>query len=272
MKDTGLYTYEQLRARGLSRHTIEKHVSSGSLVRISRNWYATNAADVNMAAAIKLRARLGCLSGCAFHGLWVPPFYTPHFAHGPGVSPKRSNFCEMHRSAVPTPQEPVWNLTECIHQVVHNHDVETALIIVESALHRDKISTSTILEILEGNGCKGNRVKHFLSEAESGTETRVRLVFQQRRVPVSPQVPIEGVGRVDLVVGKSLVVESDSAKFHSSYEKYINDRRRDLALRKLGYDVIRLSYVQVWEQWDTTKEGLLGTVRRRKHLRPPQPL
>lgn len=45
-----------------------------------------------------------------------------------------------------------------------------------------------------------------------------------------------------------LVVETDGYAFHRGRSHFESDRRRDLELRRLGYDVLRLSYSQITEE------------------------
>ena len=84
-------------------------------------------------------------------------------------------------------------------------------------------------------------------------------------VKVRAQVEIDGVGRVDLVVGDCLVVQCDRKRHHSNRYTYEQDRRRDLALRDLGFTVTQLSYKQIWDQWEATQQSLRRQIRRHEH-------
>lgn len=114
--------------------------------------------------------------------------------------------------------------------------------------------------------------QYFTPQSQSGSETRVRLFFQRHRVPVRAQAVIPGVGHVDLLVGRSWIVEADSDAHHGARRDVMVDRHRDLTARELGYDTLRLSYEQIWHDWDRTREALLAHLRTRRHLRPPVPL
>jgi very-short-patch-repair endonuclease len=46
---------------------------------------------------------------------------------------------------------------------------------------------------------------------------------------------------------RNLVVETDGYRYHRGRVAFEGDRNRDLKLKALGYDVIRLSYRQVCE-------------------------
>jgi len=84
-------------------------------------------------------------------------------------------------------------------------------------------------------------------------------------VKVRAQVKIDGVGRVDLVVDDCLVVQCDGKRHHSNQYIYEQDRRRDLALRDLGFTVTQLSYKQIWDQWEATQQSLRRQIRRHEH-------
>jgi very-short-patch-repair endonuclease len=45
-----------------------------------------------------------------------------------------------------------------------------------------------------------------------------------------------------------LVVETDGYRYHRGRTAFEDDRNRDLELRRLGYDVVRLSYRQVMDR------------------------
>jgi very-short-patch-repair endonuclease len=49
-------------------------------------------------------------------------------------------------------------------------------------------------------------------------------------------------------VEAKLVVETDGFRYHSGRAAFEADRDRDLKLRALGYQVVRLSYRQVFEE------------------------
>lgn len=75
---------------------------------------------------------------------------------------------------------------------------------------------------------------------------------------------IPSVGHVDLLVRDSFIIECDSAAHHT----YSNeDRRRDLAAIGLGYEVLRLSYAQVHQEWPQTRELLLSVLRNARRIR-----
>ncbi|MDN4478586.1 DUF559 domain-containing protein [Demequina sp. SYSU T00039] len=75
--------------------------------------------------------------------------------------------------------------------------------------------------------------------AESPAETRARVAMLQARLDVRSQVSIEGVGRVDFVVRKRVIVETDGREYHSDPARFTEDRRRDRAAILLGFQPLR---------------------------------
>lgn len=84
----------------------------------------------------------------------------------------------------------------------------------------------------------------------SGLEARLIYLLDEAGIATRRQVDLGGdgwIGRVDLVVvGTNLVIEADSARFHTSRLDRERDERRDADLRAAGYDVLRVTEEEVW--------------------------
>lgn len=145
--------------------------------------------------------------------------------------------------------------------------VKTA-ILIESALDQGRLSAVGLADLL---GALPQRFRIPLSrvrdDAQSGTETAVRWWLEGLRVPVRSQVQLLPTVRVDLLVGTKWVIECDSRRFHDAPEQYREDRRRDLALIARGYTVTRLTWEQVFLEWEQTEQMLLTILHRRDHRR-----
>lgn len=254
----------------LGAHRLRMLVARGRLIQVGKGWYALPSADEGVLAAVRLGGRLGCLSGCALHGLWVPPHQDLHVMFNRSLPSVLPVGIAGHIARDLGRRLPVRPLMECLEQVVRHHDTETALIVLDSALNRRLVAESDVVQIVEGCPKQTHRVLRYLDgRAEAGTETRVRYYFQRRRVPVEPQVYVPEVGRVDLRVGRSLLVECDSRAHHTGEENYARDRRRDLAAVADDNRVLRLSFAQVFYQWPQTQIVLERIVAARLHRRPP---
>lgn len=260
-----LFTTAQLHDRGYSTRAIAKLVDAGVLVRIRRGLYTPDT-ESNITAAIRRGARVGCLSGCHLYGLWVPHDRDVHVVYGGGRKPTARPNTQIHRSSRRLPSEPIWPLEDCIAQVIQNHDSETGLIVLESAVNNGKISHHQALVQLETGNRRVQRLAPYLNNSsQSGSETRLRYFFERRGIRVRAQVTIPGLGQVDLLVGENLIVECDSNAHHSDQAAYENDRRRDLVAWDLGYRTLRLSYRQIWDDWESTQLSILALIRQNVH-------
>lgn len=263
--------YRELRAEGYERADIEEGLRVGAIRRVARDWYAFPDADPRIVGPLALKTRATCVTGGALHGLWVPDDSAPHVAIRQG-DPNPDGPCVVHRLAPAGfyTRSPIMPLVACLREIMTCVDHESALICLESAVAKRRVSAKVARRLLaELPERERRRLMRFDPASESGSETRVRLYFQRRRIDVRSQVVIPGVGRVDLLVGKSIIVECDSREHHATERAYAIDRARDLAAMRQGYTVIRLTWEQVFLDWDITQQVLLGLTRaRRRVLRP----
>lgn len=266
-------TYRQLLDTGWSRHMIATALARGSLHRLARGWYEFGPASPDELVAVRRGARLGCLTGLRGYGVWVPPTAHPHLIVPRWATPARSGVHHLQpRRASWLRQTVTYDIEDCLRQAVRFHDVETALIVLESACNLKLVSKETCHHIIDD--CSPRRAKQlarFEPLSESGTETRVRLFLVGLGYDVIAQEHLAGIGRVDLLVGKSLVIECDSRAHHTGEQAYQKDRRRDLRACARGYRVVRLTWEQVFLDWENTKELLLLILRTRGYRRLPVP-
>lgn len=267
-KNYGVYTAKQL-LTGYTKRQIVALVKAGNLRRIIRGWYAGSDADLDVVRALKLGGRLGCLSGCAKYGLWVPYQAKTHVILPGNATLPAAEFTEFHRCAT-HPYSPMFDLEDCLYQAMRHHDAETGLIVLESALQLRRISYDQAKHLASLVQKKKMATYRFLDRgAQSGSETRVRLFFQRRGVSVHTQNRT-APGWVDLLVGNSWIVECDGREFHDSTSAFETDRERDLSNTAAGYLTTRLSYHQIWHEWESTKQRLSAILHRRRHRVPPR--
>lgn len=270
----GPFTRAQLAEQGMTASEICDLLAEGRYRTVRRRWLADGFTSEAAIRALELNGRLACVSACRLHGLWVPPDNALHVAVNPGRSRGTTTVepVRFHRLERPSPTAVV-PLDQAVAQVMRWHDLETGLIVVESAVNLGLMHESEARGLLDCLPRRKARAAQFFSPlAQSGSETRLRLFFQRHRVPVTPQAYVPGVGRVDLLVGRSWIIEADSQAHHSSRQDVLVDRTQDMNAGEAGYDRDRLSYEQIWETWERTQQWLLARLRTRRHLRPPSPL
>jgi len=280
-----------LRSHGVPLSRIDDAVERGALIRLRRGWVALPDAPGDVARAVRVGGRLSCVSVLRREeGMWcaidhrlhvrVPSAATrlasPHDRRVPLGRPERFGIA-LHRSHrapyLDEPEGPVdsfaWAL---LHSITCQSKVD-AIVTLDSALHQNRISRSELEFLAAGLPMKYRAYLDLTDgSAASGLETKARLGLRRYNIPYETQVKIAGVGSVDLLVGDRLVVETDGREWHTKTEAYLEDRRRDLELAALGYAVLRLSYLQVMEQWDAVIAVIRAMVARDEHRWSPKHL
>lgn len=107
---------------------------------------------------------------------------------------------------------------------------------------RQAVRQAGVLGLSIDPGVGGDRTR---SELE---HLFLRLCRRHRLPPPEVNVRIGSVLVDFLWRDQMLVVETDGYRYHRGRAAFEDDRDRDLRLRALGYEVIRLSYRQVTEE------------------------
>lgn len=266
----GVARVADLVTRGHRPRTIDALVARGVLIRPRRGWVALPDADGDGLRAVRLGGVATCLSVLRPLGVWAaedtrlhiqvrPHSHVP--AHGPGIIAHR-------RHAVATsPSSAASDSIESalVHATVCQPRLD-AISSLDSALHLRLVTTVRLTALLEQlPGCYREYIAFLNGAAESGLESRVGLGVRAVGIGFRVQVQITGVGRVDILIGQRFVIEVDGSAWHSGHTAFVADRRRDLALARLGYLVVRLSYAQVMHEWPATLEVIRGIVARGEH-------
>lgn len=258
----GVYSTGELRARGLSPNRIAILARQARLRRLRRGWYADETADPTVSSAVAAGGALTCVSALARWGVWTMPHPEIHIRMAAGTRAAPGGGRRLHWTRHPI-EHPLDDLATALTVAVSCVDLRAAVVLVDSIRNRRLLDERILGHILDTTP-RGRRVLALSDRrAESGIETLPRLALRSRNLRVRPQAVIDGVGRVDLLIGDRLVLELDGREWHGDFEK---DRARDRALVALGYLVIRASYRQVLDGWALIERQILEIVRRRDHL------
>lgn len=260
---TGIWTTRQLTEVGVGQAAVRRHLANGTLERLRRGWYAEPWADDALRRAVRARGCLGCTSALARHGVWVPEGPEVHVRREhreQGPLPVGLRSCPATAGPDAAPGEAVDDPLTALRSAWRCVTRDEFVAIVDSAVHLGIVSMVDVRAAF-GAVRGAERVLDRCDVAESGSESLVRLRLRRRKVRVRPQVWL-GSYRVDLLVGERLVIEVDSRAHHTGEEHYRSDRERDLALRRMGYIVVRLTYAQVVHHWDEVEPALMTMIRR----------
>ncbi len=257
----------------LGPRALARAIDAGRLRRVTQGWYVGDGADPDVVRALQLRGRLSCLSVTRKHQIWTPRDTRLHVAIRKSDPAPRIDGVIVHRlptDSWPT-EDPSLPLDMCLDHALRHHSVEAGLMVLESAVRQRLIGVDEAIALIGRQPARAREhgLHLFNPRAESGSETRVRLWAERRNLPVRAQVQIPGVGRVDLLVGDALVIEADSVAWHTSATQYETDRRRDLALQALGFQVVRLSYTQIFGGWPDTVRHLVRVLATGRYRSTP---
>lgn len=296
MEIPGIRHRNQLRREGRTRRDLGRWVRTGTVTSM-QPWYVTSAAPPNLVALLTVGVRPTCLDGALMHGLWVPLGVGVHVYRPRGVerreqfkrasvAPLRTRRCRdvdepepQERLVLHDPAPRVWpdddpvpDLPLVLEHAARCLPSVDAAVLLESAVNRRRMSFAAARALVDGLPARFRRpLERIRPDAESGTETTVRWWLESRGIGVRAQVRFPGQNRrMDLLVGRSLVIECDSREFHDDPGGYQEDRQRDLYLVAMGYQVIRLTWEQVFLHWTETERMLRAVLGRGAHLRAPQ--
>ncbi|WOC11403.1 hypothetical protein [Gordonia sp. MP11Mi] len=264
--DTGVYRWGQLTARA-PRIELRHAIADGTLVRLRRGWYALASARNETVHAVRAGGVLSCASALRMHGVWVPPANKLHIRGNDGATRDHPDWCRQS-GRQPPELSAVDDLLTALRHASRCLSPEDFVVVCDSVINLGLMTSADLVAEFAGGPRRLRRVLDRIDgRAESGIETMVRLRLQSEHIRARPQVTIPMIGRVDFLVGTSLIIEVDGAAFHLNTDAYENDRLRDLRAHAFGYHPVRLTYAQVVYQWSSVGPLLVELVRRGEHMR-----
>jgi len=260
----GAISSKQLREAGLSRNAVLERRRAGRLHSLHRGVYAVGhvapSEDRRWMAAVLALGDGAVLSHRSAAALWelLPSRDEPVDVSLPSRSGRRlRQGIRVHRPESLEPQEitrrreiPVTGPARTLA------DLQTTIPAYEM---RRAIRQADFLGLPTGPDVESDRTRSEL-------ERRFRWLCQRHRLPM-PAVNLRITGlTVDFCwVERRLIVETDGYSSHRGRMAFEDDRVRDLKLRGLGYEVLRLSHHQVFDQPDQ----VVAVLRSRLAVRAP---
>ncbi|MGV8884596.1 MAG: DUF559 domain-containing protein [Microbacteriaceae bacterium] len=277
----GLAATHELLRLGWSRYRLSKSVHTGSIVRVRQGWYALPETPTLRQRAVRVGGHLTCASAAYEVGLWDRPPPKLHVAVQRNASRLRNSFAkEKRRTQHPDAATVVhWDerhapsgrfvadIRQILFDMVWCHSPEIVVATVDTALHAGWL---TVDDWLAAIACVPARLRKLLRRVDDASESFLESIMRFRLsmigVPTVLQVRIPGVGRVDLLIGRRLVIELDGWRFHKDRAQFEEDRRRDARLALLGYRVLRFTYRQLMRRWRSVLASVEACVARGDHV------
>ncbi len=286
----GIATRRQLIAAGHSPGLLTMAVRTGVLRRVRRGHYASPSASRAAVVAVRVGGRLGCVSAASSLGIWAGSDAAVHVAlpanaarlrtrhpltarpdaparldgdEGPRSDrheePLVLHWCE--RPVAERREDASWwrtDIRSALDQVASCQPRADVLAAFESAVAERLIGLDDARSMLARHGGWHRELSELMTDAAgSGAESHVGLLFSDAGLEYRQQVWIDGVGRVDFLVARLLVVEVDGRAFHSSLAAFEEDRRRDGELLARGYPTLRVPAREVLADPDAVLQRVI---------------
>ena len=141
-----------------------------------------------------------------------------------------------------------------------------AVALIDAALNRSYCTLGQLQALRPRSGRL--RFDHVLRAADGRSqslpESFLRLAFGSVGLRVEPQVVILGVGHVDLLVERLLIVEADGFAYHSGRREFGEDRRRDRVADTLDIPAMRFTFDDAVRFTDRSTLEVIAVVERLK--------
>lgn len=265
----GIARGTQLQGFGCSRKELAAAARTGSIRRIRQGTFALPTADADVVAAASHGGALTCASALRAHGVWMLPpdengeVATHVWMGGAGRQhPHDGCACVVHYS----PGRAGLGIAPVAAALVHAYrclDQETFFAAYESAWNKRLIGAHDRArirrELPQSSGWLLDLARH---DAASGLESLLRLRLHLLGIHLDCQVSIDGVGRVDFVVGGRVILEADGKENHDSPSKRHRDLMRDAAASALGFETLRFDYAMIVYDWPAVMAAILPALDR----------
>jgi very-short-patch-repair endonuclease len=261
----GVVSIRDLRAAGLSEDAVRRRADLGRLHRLHRGVYAVGHRNLSFegrAMAATLALGNGFLSHRSAAALWqmLPVEWAPmdvSIASRSGRQRRKGIRLHWPRSLAP-------------EHVTHRRGIPVTTPARTISDLRRTAAPAELRRAIRQAGVLGLALE---SEA-SGDRTRSELehlflqLCRRNDLPI-PEVNVRVGTRVAdfLWRDRRLIVETDGYRYHRGRAAFEGDRARDLELRALGYEVVRLSHRQVTEEPKRVAAVLRKALRARASWR-----
>lgn len=261
------HTSDILKA-GATRYSIRSALTSGSLVRVRRDWLALHDCDPLLTAAASHGGRLTCLTAAARYGLWTVSDNVTHLA----VAPNAGRLAlpagmKAHWSVGPVPvgsRRLIDPLENTLVRVAECQPFESAVIVLDSALRLKRIAPTQLTRIATKSSRFAIAVDAAAEFSDSGIETIPRIRLRRIGIEMRQQVVIDD-HPVDGLIGDRLVLQIDGYGPHSDVARRRSDIRQDARLTLMGYTVLRFDYAQIVGNWAYVEATILSAMAQGLH-------
>ena len=265
---------------GHTRYGLALAVRDGHIVRVRQGHYSVARQDETGLAAYRIGGHLAGLSALRAHGVWLPhgvhPLEIAVLPHSRALRMPE----DARRRLRPGLVQVHWDAARIERSAPFAEPVADALLRAASRLAPAELFAAfesalakRLLSRAEAESLRASFARtvdpRFAAASRlsgSGAESIVHFWLLGVDIDIVQQRLIEGVGKVDFVLGDCQIVEVDGEQFHSGAAQFEADRRRHALASILGYRTLRVSARMVERDFETVSAAIMAALRRGDHL------
>ncbi len=263
-KLNGVARMRDLRKFGITREIIWKEIRAHRILRLRRGWISLITVSPMEIAAVEAHGLLTCASAAGVLGF---PAQGAHFH----IRSRCDDVNELRttRRKTPTKIGACVGIPEMIIDYATCQPAEWVVALADHLERTRALAGSDWAMVENSLPKKAARLISMRSRIpESVLESVVRFRLLQARIPHSMQVPI-GRFRADFVISSGIVLETHGAEFHSDRADWERDRRKVAWLKSQGWEVLEISYSQVFGEWELVLSAIRATRSKQRNRQFP---
>lgn len=287
-QQAGVFSKTQVRDLGLDRSIVYRRIKQGRWVRLDDSVYALSSAPRTWeqtlwaASLSRPRTALTHWTACRLLGLGDVPTGDPAILV-PRASNTRSSLASIYESdefdlvaTTSVAGKTVTTMPETLFVLARDTSAEMVTKTFDQALVAGKLDLRAMASTIDrefGRRTPGapllrrltsSRMPTAPSHSSSYLERLLEVILHDPRVPPwrrEYEFALDGVpSRVDVYVPTArLVIEADGRNWHTKWDDFENDRRRDNALAARGIQVLRFTYDMLVDEPDHCLQQTIAT-------------
>ncbi len=267
----------QLEAHGIRRAAIARAVADGGVILVRKGVYALVHVDPEVLTAARHGGEVACAGALRRHGVWIlddaethadavdgraAPSCRPHVWIGPSGRQHAHAACRCRTHHETGERGAGFGVVEVLLAMIQFAccaSPEAFFVALESSLHLGLIGFAGLRRLRERLPQRLHELLDLADDrSESGLESLLKLRLRRCGIALAAQVQIEGVGRVDFVLGGRIILEVDGRLNHDGASHRHKDLMRDARAAALGYETLRFDYAMIVHDWPTVLAAIEG--------------
>lgn len=250
---------------GCTRKDLSDAVRRGELSRVRAGVFAAPSCAGSVRTAALHGGALSCSGALRMHGVWVlADDEHPHVWLGLAGRRHPHAHCEcVEHYRAGSMRLGLAPVEQALVQAFGCHGEEFFFAAYESAWALGLIGADARRRIRAALPVRARWLADIARhDADSGLESIVRLRLHLLGIRVETQVSIDGVGRVEFVVERRVILEADGKDNHAGRSERHRDLIRDAAASRLGFETLRFDYAMIIHEWSVVIAAISGALAR----------